>query len=117
MTRRVQSRHVQAAHTHDVTIAELRVPAHRRVVPLRQAFGEGQVVRMRVRDQHHADGSRPEAFVDGGEVVVVVGTRIDDDRHRPSVDDPGVGARPGVGTRVGRHHALDCCQREGWARR
>ena len=80
-------------------------------VPARKPLGEGKMVRMRVRDEHNADRLARQAFVESGEVCVVIGTRIDDHDHRAGSDDPCVGSRPGVRTGVGRDDSCYLRQR------
>jgi hypothetical protein len=56
-------------------------------------------------DQHHTDRSRPEALADGGEMLLVIGTWIDDDGDGAGVDDPGIRAGPGVRSWVRRDYS------------
>ena len=73
----------------------------------RQPFREWKMVWVGVRHKHYANGRAGQLSVDGREVAVVVGPRVDDHNHRAGVDDPGVGAWTRVRPRIGRHHARD----------
>src|SRR5579859_3075736 len=50
--RRVEGREVEIAHAHDVAVAQLGIPAHGGLVKGGEAICQGQVVRVRVSDQH-----------------------------------------------------------------
>jgi hypothetical protein len=57
------------------------------------------MVRMAMRYEHDADRRAGDPHVEGVEVAVVVGTRVDHRDDWTGVDDPGV--RPGSGVRAG----------------
>ena len=99
----VQRRQVERSDPYDVAVAKAWVAPDRGVVRPRKALGEGKVIGVGVRDQHHADRLAGEPAIQGREVSIVVRAGVDDGDDRSGVDDPGVGARPGVWARVGRH--------------
>jgi hypothetical protein len=104
---RAQGRHAQSAGADHVAVRQVRVPGHPRLDLDGQPLREAQVVRVRVRDEHHADRRRAERAPDGRQVRVVVRARVDDDGHPAVAQQPRVGAGPGVRPRVGRQDAPD----------
>ena len=112
MTRRVKGDNVELARTDHVAVTQVGIPLDRRVMGSREAICQRKVVRMGMRDEHYADSCACELSVDSRQVAVVIRARVDDDRNRAGVEDPGVCARPGVRPRVGRHDARN--ESHGW---
>src|SRR5437879_13148629 len=65
-----------------------------------KSLREREMVGVSVRNEDDTHCPPPEPPVEGFEMSVIVGPRIDHRHHRARVDDPGVGARPRVRPRV-----------------